>query len=102
MISAYPLLRVEEKTKYYVNAIRRYLKKGSLRTKVRTVRLILLNSEGKIYVQKRSKNKKENPGLYDKSVAGHVWWDSNHDDTVIRKCGEELGINSVVVSSKDF
>jgi isopentenyldiphosphate isomerase len=64
--------------------------------------LILMNSSGRIYLQKRSKIKSENAWLYDKSVGGHVVsWDS-FDLTLIKECAEELWLPATLMNNSDF
>ncbi|MBI2137958.1 NUDIX domain-containing protein [Candidatus Woesearchaeota archaeon] len=58
--------------------------------------------EGRIYLQKRSKTKPENPGLYDKTVGGHVSREEGWNMTVIRECAEELGFPASVLSNEEF
>ena len=61
-----------------------------------------MNSSGRIYLQKRSKIKSENAGLYDKTVGGHVSAGDSFDMTVIRECAEELGFPATVLSPEEF
>jgi 8-oxo-dGTP pyrophosphatase MutT (NUDIX family) len=61
-----------------------------------------MNSDGRIYLQKRSKIKDENAGLYDKTVGGHVNENDSFDLTAIRECAEELGFPIAIVSGKEF
>ncbi len=61
-----------------------------------------MNSSGRIYLQKRSKIKSENSGLYDKTVGGHVSAGDSFDMTVIRECAEELGFPATVLSPEEF
>jgi isopentenyldiphosphate isomerase len=55
--------------------------------------LILLNDEGNILLQKRSKSKKWFPGLYDFSVSGVVNGSESYEECMIREIKEEIGIN---------
>lgn len=61
-----------------------------------------MNSKGRIYLQKRSKIKDQNPGLYDKTIGGHVLKGESWKMTVIRECAEELGFPSSVLSEQEF
>jgi isopentenyldiphosphate isomerase len=58
----------------------------------RAVHILVFNSNGDLFLQKRSMNKDENPGLWDSSAAGHV--DSGEDYLACarREIEEELGI----------
>ena len=70
--------------------------------KVKSIRLILLTSAGRIYLQKRSKIKNDNRGLYDKTVGGHVQAGSTFEMTVVKECAEELGFAASIFSEKEF
>ena len=95
-------LKVQERKKFYSEIKDEFAKKGKISKQVKTIRLILMNSEGRIYLQKRSKLKDENPGLYDKTVGGHVAKYNTYDMTVIRECAEELGFPASILSEKEF
>jgi len=71
---------------FYKEIREEFSKTGRITKKVKTIKLILMNSDGRIYVQKRSKTKKENPGLYDKTVGGHVRAGHSFYLTVIQEC----------------
>jgi isopentenyldiphosphate isomerase len=49
-----------------------------------------MNSAGRIYLQKRSKHKAENAGMYDKTVGGHVVAGDSFNMTMVKECAEEL------------
>ena len=61
-----------------------------------------MNSLGRIYLQKRSESKNENPNLYDKTVGGHVIANDTSDVTVVKECAEELGFPATVLSPEEF
>jgi isopentenyldiphosphate isomerase len=58
----------------------------------RAVHILLFNSRGELFLQKRSMSKDEQPGKWDSSAAGHV--DSGEDYLACaeREIAEELGI----------
>ncbi len=58
----------------------------------RAVHILVFNSSGELFIQKRSMSKDNNPGLWDSSAAGHVDSGENYYDCAIRELGEELGI----------
>lgn len=60
----------------------------------RAVHILVFNHLGHILLQKRSKTKDINPGLWDTSAAGHVDWGESYDECAFRELGEELGIES--------
>ncbi|MFA5211434.1 MAG: NUDIX domain-containing protein [Patescibacteria group bacterium] len=96
------LIKIEDRKKFYSDIREEYKKKNKISKKVKSIRLILMNSSGRIYLQKRSKIKSENSGLYDKTVGGHVSAGDSFDMTVIRECAEELGFPATVLSPEEF
>ena len=58
----------------------------------RAVHILLFNSDGKLFLQKRSLAKDEQPGKWDSSAAGHVDSGEGYADCARREIGEELGI----------
>jgi|SRR3972149_6698199 len=61
----------------------------------RIVRVMLLNSKGQVFLQKRSPNKDTWPTLWDQAIGGHVNEGEDYDDAVMREAKEELGIDGV-------
>ena len=57
-----------------------------------TIHLWIFCCKDEILIQKRSKNKKINPGIWDVSVAGHIKYQEDFIDAVIRESIEETGI----------
>jgi len=57
-----------------------------------TVHLWIFCCKDEILIQKRSKNKETNPGIWDVSVAGHIKYQENIIDAVIRESIEETGV----------
>jgi isopentenyldiphosphate isomerase len=53
---------------------------------------IIEHTTGKILLQKRSKNKKANPGKYDISSAGHILFGEDSLESAQKEVAEELGI----------
>ena len=56
---------------------------------VGAVNILLANAEGQVLLQRRASDK-ENGGLWDKSVGGHVLAGEGFDRTAVREAGEEL------------
>lgn len=57
----------------------------------RSSNLLLFNESGELLLQKRSRNKKWFPGLYDFSVSGTVG-DESYEECMNREVEEELGL----------
>ena len=96
------LVRVEERKTYEKSITAEFLETGAISTKVRSVRMMLMTSNGRIYMQKRSRIKSTNPGLLDKTVGGHVSAGHSDELTVVKECAEELGIPAAVLDKKSF
>ena len=58
----------------------------------RAVHILLFNSQGELFLQKRSLSKDEQPGKWDSSAAGHVDTGEAYLDCACREIDEELGI----------
>lgn len=56
------------------------------------VHLHVFNSNGDLYLQKRSMNKDIQPGKWDTAVGGHVDFGETIDEALHREVREELGI----------
>ena len=64
-----------------------------------TVHVWIFTEEGNILIQKRSKKKELNPGVWDVSVAGHIKFNENIKKAAKRETFEETGIN---INTKDL
>jgi 16S rRNA (adenine1518-N6/adenine1519-N6)-dimethyltransferase len=62
----------------------------------RAVHMLLFNSAGELYLQKRSPWKDLNPSLWDSSAAGHVDAGETYEQAAHRELGEELGADTVL------
>lgn len=60
----------------------------------REVAVLIYNSEGKILIQQRSKNKRTNPLVWIISVAGHVKSGQSYEQAVHMELKEELGFDT--------
>jgi len=61
----------------------------------RIVRVIVKNSKGQIYLQKRGSKQETWPNRWDQSVGGHVDEGEGYEDAAKREMKEELGIESL-------
>ncbi len=92
----------QDRQEFYKEAKKEFENVGKISKKVKTIRVLLMNSVGRIYLQKRSELKDENANLYDKTVGGHVTAGSTFGLTVIKECAEELGFPATVLSELEF
>ncbi|QPJ63345.1 MAG: NUDIX domain-containing protein [Candidatus Nitronauta litoralis] len=60
----------------------------------RSVHILVFNSKGELFLQKRSLAKDENPGYWDTSAAGHVDSGEDYESCAHRELEEELGIKA--------
>ena len=58
----------------------------------RAVHVLVFNSRGEIFLQKRSMKKDRQPGVWDSSCSGHVDSGETYDETAVRELHEELGL----------
>ena len=75
------VLRPETREVVHVNNLRH-----------RAAHMLLFNSKGELFLQKRSMWKDRNPGLWDSSAAGHVDSGEDYLQAARRELQEELGI----------
>lgn len=59
------------------------------------IHLHIFNSEGDLYLQKRSATKDVQPDKWDSSVAGHIDLDEMPEMAACREAGEELGLSGI-------
>ena len=59
----------------------------------RAVHVLVFNSRGDIFLQKRSMLKDRQPGVWDSSCSGHVDSGETYDETAVRELREEIGLD---------
>ncbi|MBU0700206.1 NUDIX domain-containing protein [bacterium] len=64
----------------------------------RVSHILVFNSQGSLYLQKRSMDKDIQPGKWDTSVGGHLHPGETHEDAGIREMTEELGIQGTALT----
>jgi len=60
----------------------------------RVVHIIVLNKKQEMFLQRRSRKFKINPGLWTGSVAGHVDYGESYHTTALRELREEIGVRA--------
>jgi isopentenyl-diphosphate delta-isomerase type 1 len=66
----------------------------------RAIHVLVFNSRGEVFLQKRSMLKDREPGVWDSSCAGHVDSGEDYDATVLRELREELGWQPAVAPAR--
>jgi isopentenyldiphosphate isomerase len=93
---------MQDKTEFYNQIRHEYAHSGKVTRQVHTVRIFLMNASGGIYLTKRSKLKKENSLLYDKTIGAHIRGIESAEYTVLRESAEELGFPAAVLNDTEF
>src|SRR6266568_6541317 len=58
----------------------------------RAIHVLVFNSRGEVFLQKRSMKKDRQPGLWDSSASGHVDSSEDYDACAVRELREEIGL----------
>src|SRR5215472_4698973 len=58
----------------------------------RATHILVFNSRGQVFLQKRSMKKDRQPGLWDSSASGHLNSGEAYDACALRELQEELGL----------
>ena len=68
----------------------------------RAVHVLVFNSCGDVFLQKRSMLKDRQPGVWDSSASGHVDAGEDYDTCAVRELGEEIGLVADKVPERLF
>lgn len=96
------LIEVKDRDEFYKEIKEEFQKTGKITKQVKRVLLLLMNSQGKIVLQRRNLSKHENSGLFDKTIGGHVEEGDSYKVTLIKECAEELGFPVSILDKSDF
>lgn len=88
---------LDEKGNVIGKATREYVHTGSFALHP-VVHVQILNPSGQIFLQKRSENKKTQPGKWDSAVGGHVKWKETIEQALEREMFEETKLKSSNIS----
>ena len=70
---------------------------------IEVVDVFVFDSQGEIFIQKRSDSKAHNAGMLDKTIGGHVRFGDTDDFTVMVETVQELQVPSITLrTDKDF
>ena len=58
----------------------------------RAIHVLVFNSRGEVFLQKRSMSKDTHPGVWDSSSSGHLDSGEDYDACAIRELREEIGL----------
>jgi len=58
----------------------------------RAAHVLVFNSRGQVFLQKRSMKKDRQPGVWDSSASGHVDSGEDYDTCAVRELDEEIGL----------
>lgn len=68
----------------------------------RAVHVLVFNSRGQVFLQKRSMSKDRQPGLWDSSTSGHLDSGEAYDACAVRELREEIGLELAAPPEKLF
>jgi len=70
--------------------------------KHRAAHVLVFNSHGEVFLQKRSMKKDREPGVWDSSTSGHVDRGEEYDACAVRELGEEIGLHLKISPDRLF
>ncbi len=91
---------VNERDEVIGQELRREVHRQGLRH--RAVHVLVFNSRGEVFLQKRSMTKDTFPGAWDSSSSGHVDSGEDYDTCAIRELREEIGLRVATVPQRLF
>lgn len=68
----------------------------------RAVHVLVFDSSGGVFLQKRSMLKDLSPGLWDSSCSGHLDAGEDYDAAAVRELGEEIGVRLAAAPERWF
>jgi isopentenyl-diphosphate delta-isomerase type 1 len=70
--------------------------------KHRAVHVLVFNSHGELFLQKRSQTKDTFPGAWDSSASGHLCCGEDYDQCALRELEEEIGLKPATPPERLF
>lgn len=86
---------------FYEDQIAVFKKTGKPTRAAAIADVLLFDSDKQIILQERSKFKKHNPGMTDKTMGGHITFGDTADYTVMLETLQELNIPSFVLNNEE-
>lgn len=86
---------------FYKEQIADFEKMGRPTRACEIIDCLIFNSDKEVLIQKRSFEKRHNPGLLDKSIGGHVQYGDTLDYTMMVETVQELQTPSIVLRDYD-
>lgn len=86
---------------FYEEQMEIFKKTGKPTRAIEIIQILLFTPDKQVILQKRSKSKKHNPGLIDKSIGGHIISGDSPTYTVMTETLQELKIPSFVIDTED-
>jgi 8-oxo-dGTP pyrophosphatase MutT (NUDIX family) len=97
MGSADELVTIVDQENNEVGAVHRWEMRAS-KLPHRATYILVFNSEGELYVQKRTQTKDVFPGYYDVAAGGVVLAGESYEQGAVRELEEELGIGDALLT----
>ncbi|GHV20978.1 hypothetical protein FACS189428_0750 [Clostridia bacterium] len=91
-----------DRKEYYKDLKKEWEETGQITTQVKTVRIWAMRENGDHILQKRSRSKKENSGLYDKFIGGHIPANSLSKLTLINESMQEFSVPAFSLSKEEM
>lgn len=85
------------RTEYYDHAFTTYKEHHPA-----LIDVFLFNAHGEVLLQKRGRNKRNNPGKLHTTVGGHISWGEKPAFSVVHECLEELGAPALLFSEEEY
>lgn len=96
---AIPMDRVQ----FYREQIELFEKGEKPTQAVGIIQVLIFDSTGELFVQKRSDNKAHNAGMLDKTIGGHIRFGDSNEYTVMVETVQELQVPSITLrTDEDF
>jgi isopentenyldiphosphate isomerase len=86
------ILDLVDEANHVIGKVRRGRVHGDPSLRHRAVHVFVKDESGRLFLQRRSKNKRVQPGKWDTSVGGHLTAGQTYEEGALKELGEELGV----------